>query len=650
MQLSIVTVTPLLATVLYGVLFITLAVSTPRTRLRGFFSVYLLAMFIWSGSAFMVVIGANPFLFWFRMMLAASFASMLAIFYFTQTLFAKRSAWSKFVFAFGVMAIGLCLSTNWVVKDAHLSESGELFYQFNFLIGFLAVPGSALFVYSLIELIRGYRRSEHLTQRNRLRYLILGFSIIILASSFNFTELGKYPIDVAAYGVAAVLIAYAILRHQLLDIQIVIRYGLLYTLTTAIIGTFYFIVISLAISLVEAFTQGKIIVISIFVAFITSFLIAPFQNRLQPWIDRLFYREKYNAGLMLQRLSTTTTSLLDLNKLSSLIISEITQTLHADFAIFYAKQNENDDYRPLAQQNIGKQLYTTRFRSDHPIITWMSRQGIIISKNDLGTTPIFKSLWEVERNDLETIHAELFVPICIRNELVAFLIMGPKRSTQPYSQDDRLLLSTLANQTAVAIENAELYDELEKTFIQTITTLANAIDLRDTYTSGHSQRIAALGSETARNLKCSPAEISDVYWGGLLHDIGKIGIPDSILKKPDKLDDSEWEIIRQHTVHGANLISPIKRLANIAPLIEYSHERFDGLGYPYGIKGEEIPLGARIIAVVDSFSAMIDERPYKQAYSTGEAVAELKKCSGTMYDPKVVEYFVRTIEKTHFIQ
>jgi putative nucleotidyltransferase with HDIG domain len=228
--------------------------------------------------------------------------------------------------------------------------------------------------------------------------------------------------------------------------------------------------------------------------------------------------------------------------------------------------------------------------------------------------------------------------------------MGPKRSTQPYSQDDRLLLSTLANQTAVAIENAQLYDELEKTFIQTITTLANAIDLRDTYTSGHSQRIAALGSETARNLKCSSTEINDVYWGGLLHDIGKIGIPDSILKKPDKLDDSEWEIIRQHTVYGANIISPIKKLANIAPLIEYRHERFDGLGYPHGIKGEEIPLGARIIAVVDSFSAMIDERPYKQAYSTGEALEELEKCSGTMYDPKVVDHFVRTIEKTHFIQ
>jgi len=221
---------------------------------------------------------------------------------------------------------------------------------------------------------------------------------------------------------------------------------------------------------------------------------------------------------------------------------------------------------------------------------------------------------------------------------------------QPYSQDDRLALSTLANQTAVAIENAQLYDELEDTFVQTITTLANAIDLRDTYTSGHSQHIAALGSETARRLKCSPDEVNDIYWGGLLHDIGKIGIPDSILKKPGKLNNSEWEIIRQHTIYGAKLIAPINKLANIAPLIEYSHERFDGLGYPHGVKGEEIPIGARIIAVVDSFSAMIDERPYKQAYSTSEAIAELKKCSGTMYDPRVVDHFVRIVENKLFMK
>jgi len=134
--------------------------------------------------------------------------------------------------------------------------------------------------------------------------------------------------------------------------------------------------------------------------------------------------------------------------------------------------------------------------------------------------------------------------------------------------------------------------------------------------------------------------VQAIYWGGLLHDIGKIGIPDSILNKPARLDESEWEIIHRHTIHGAQLVAPIKRLADVAPIIEYSHERYDGSGYPYSLKGNQIPLGARIIGVVDSYSAMRDERPYKKAISHEEAIDELKRNAGILFDPEVVTTFL----------
>jgi HD-GYP domain-containing protein (c-di-GMP phosphodiesterase class II) len=253
-------------------------------------------------------------------------------------------------------------------------------------------------------------------------------------------------------------------------------------------------------------------------------------------------------------------------------------------------------------------------------------------------------MWQEEKDELERFNAELFLPLNSKGDLIGLLVLGKKLSSQPYTQDEQLVFSTLANQTAVAIENARLYDELRGSFVQSVIALANAIDIRDTYTNTHSQQIANWAAKTARHLGCTPEEINEIYLGGLLHDIGKIGIPDAILQKPTKLNGDEWKIVHTHPKLGASLISPIKKLAGVSPMIEFSHERYDGLGYPYGKKGEEIPLGARIISVVDSYSAMLDKRPYKEPYSSKKIIRELKQNSGKMYDPSVVEAFLIIIQ------
>jgi putative nucleotidyltransferase with HDIG domain len=258
-------------------------------------------------------------------------------------------------------------------------------------------------------------------------------------------------------------------------------------------------------------------------------------------------------------------------------------------------------------------------------------------------------MWKRELDYLDEFPAQLFIPLTTKGNLVGFIIVGTKRSAQSYTHDDEVILSTLANQTAVIIENARLYEELEETFVQTVVALANAIDMRDTYTSSHSQRIAEWAKDIARLLGCTAQETQAVYWGGLLHDIGKIGIADSILKKPGKLDAAEWEIIRKHTRLGAQLVAPIRKLTHVAPIIESSHERYDGSGYPCGLKGEEIPLGARIIGVVDSFSAMLDERPYKGPISQAEAIAELRRNSGILFDPQVVNVFLYVLNRDRII-
>lgn len=632
---------PILGAIIFGALELIVAQSKPRTRLQRIFQIYLLAMFLWSVSAFMTLSGHAEVLAWFRIMTVAPITMTIAIFYFVQALFGLRRKWAPLVFVFGMLLIPLSIFTPHLIKEASL-EAGKLHYSFGPLLFFAAIPGYGLNFISLAELAKGYSRTSDINQRNRFRYLILALSITILATFINFTELGKYPIDIAANTVTAMLIAYAILRHQLLDIRIVVRLGLLYSITTAILGLVYYLAITLTLSVVEAFSGGRIFLLSVIVALLTSVLISPVRDSAQLWIDRLFYRERYNASLMLQRLSQATVSLLDLGKITKVVLADVVKTLHIGHAAIFIKQNSDNSYCLLAEEGAPK-IPALIFSGDHPIIRWMIRENRILSRKTLNVSPIFRAMWKKELDYLNEFPAQLFIPLNTKGELVGFIIAGSKRSAQSYSHDDEVTLSTLANQTAVIIENARLYEDLEETFVQTVIALANAIDIRDTYTSSHSQRIAEWAEDIARLLGCTPQETQAVYWGGLLHDIGKIGIADSILKKPALLDKAEWEVIRKHTILGAQLVAPIRKLANVAPIIELSHERYDGSGYPYGLKGEEIPIGARIIGVVDSYSAMRDERPYKRSISHREAIEELKRNSGILFDPQVVNVFLYVV-------
>jgi HD-GYP domain-containing protein (c-di-GMP phosphodiesterase class II) len=577
-------------------------------------------------------------------MTASTMAMLLAFFFFVQSFFGFRRKWSPLAIVYGILVIPTTIFTNLVIQDASLDQAGRLIYDLGLVFILVAAPGYTLFIICVRDLVRGYNQTRDAHQRNLIRYLLIAFSITILATLTDLTKLGQYPVDIAANCVTAILIAYAILRHKLLEIRVIIRVGLVYSITTALFGGIYYLSISLLLNIFQIFTGKGVFFVSILVGAATAVLLNPLRTLAQSWIDRVFYREKYNAELMLQRLSQTTATLLDVEKIAHLILSEISNTLHIEHGALLIKYVEKGDFQVIAR-NGGVRHFPSGFRSDHPIVTWMSKQSEPLLYRDMALVPIFKSMWTVEKEELEKFNAEIFVPLNSKGELIGILALGKKLSSQSYTQDEQLIFSTLANQTAVAIENARLYDELSGSFVQSVTALANAIDIRDTYTNTHSQQIAAWAAQTARQMGCTTTEVNDIYLGGLLHDIGKIGIPDTILQKPAKLTEEEWKIVHTHPTLGAELISPIKKLSNVSPMIENSHERFDGLGYPHGKKGEEIPLGARIISVVDSYSAMLDKRPYKEPYSKDKIIDELTQNSGKMYDPNVVEAFLKIIHE-----
>lgn len=643
MSWTISTFIPLLATLFYGGIAIIVISSRPRTKPRLAFGIYLVAMFLWSLSAFLILSGIGNTLTWFKELTAAAILSQISIFYFVQFLFSRRRKWAILVFWYLLLAFILTLFTGLVVQSAQLDPDG-LHYTFSPWIGLLAGPGYVFTLFSIRELALGFRQTQDSTQRNRFRYLIIGLAIIPLASLINWTPLGKYPIDIAANGITALLIGYTLFRHNLLDIHVVVRKGLFYTVLTSFIAVLYYLVISLTLNLLNLQSNPQLFLFSALVAMLSAIILSPLRNLAQSWVDRLFYREKYNAGLMLQRLSQQTTLLLPLEQLTQEILFEITRTLHVKSAAIFIKQEGLGSFRIMLKDE-AKEFSDMGISRDHPVVTWLSGDVDVLTRHEISINPLFMSLWGNEKEALEKFGAELFIAIKAKRELVGFILVGEKLSATPYSHDDQLILVTVANQMAVAIENARLFTEMEDALLQTVDALATVIDLRDTYTITHSRQIATFAAHIARRLNCSADEVSAIYWGGLLHDIGKIGIPDAILLKPTLLDKKEWEIIHKHPEIGAHLVYQIKKLSNVAPIVLHSHERYDGKGYPHSLKGEEIPLGARIVAVVDAYSAMITDRVYRSAMSIKDAIQELKRYSGTQFDRKVVDVFIDYLDK-----
>jgi putative nucleotidyltransferase with HDIG domain len=209
-----------------------------------------------------------------------------------------------------------------------------------------------------------------------------------------------------------------------------------------------------------------------------------------------------------------------------------------------------------------------------------------------------------------------------------------------------LLVSALSRQTKEAEQEIRQRNkELRDSFKGIIAALASAIDARDPYTYGHSERVAQYSSEIGRELGLEPHEVVTIHYAGLLHDIGKIGISEQPLHKPDALDVEEWDVMKAHPIIGAGILEPVPLLEEIVPLVSHHHERYDGTGYPNRLAREKTPLGARILAVADAFEAMTSHRPYRPALSPAKAIAVLQKGMGKQWDAEVVEALLRILEK-----
>ncbi|MDQ3632015.1 MAG: diguanylate cyclase, partial [Actinomycetota bacterium] len=233
-----------------------------------------------------------------------------------------------------------------------------------------------------------------------------------------------------------------------------------------------------------------------------------------------------------------------------------------------------------------------------------------------------------------------------RSELVASVTVGDRlwgalnlEEARPdaFDDDDARLLQTVADQVGSALRSAELYAQLERAYLGTAEALAAALEAKDAYTAQHATSIAGWAEAVGRRLGLDEAALRTLRYGATFHDLGKIAVPEAILNKPGPLTEEEWEIVKRHTVVGEQILAPVEFLADVLPIVRHEHEHWNGSGYPDGLSGASIPLGARIVLVCDAYHAMTSDRPYRLALDPERAMSELLEHAGSQFDPLVVE-------------
>jgi len=327
-----------------------------------------------------------------------------------------------------------------------------------------------------------------------------------------------------------------------------------------------------------------------------------------------------------------------------IILQQAMATIGAEKAsIMLLDEETNELYISTARGVPPEIISKERVKVGEGICGWVAESGKALLVNDDTQYHTLVGKTSPERYKTESFLSFplLISPMKVKKEILGVINMADKASGEDFTTYDQQLLEAIATQAAVAIKNGKLYDKLKALFFDTIEALASAIDAKDPYTHGHSRRVSQISIAISKQLAFSPEAIEEVQLAALLHDIGKIGVPESILLKPSKLDKKEWAEIRKHPVCGARIIEHISLMnSTIISGVKHHHERQDGTGYPDKLAQNAIPPIARIISVADTFDAMTSNRPYRKAMSDNEAIMILKKCIGKHLDSNTVDAFL----------
>lgn len=521
---------------------------------------------------------------------------------------------------------------------------------------------AVVFVYIIFALCRAYRRSAKF-KKNHIRYILIAFIIGFAAWIMHFIPAyGGREIFPHSFLLVAdtLIIIYAIVRYRLLGIYIAVRrtivYGILVGFVIGIVALFIFAGQEF---LAKTFFKHKWILSFLSVSIIT-FSFRPLQIVLQRFADRFFFHQHYKYQKALKKTEEELAKVGNLRALLIMTVKRISDTLTPDHIAIFIKEAQKNGFaikisrgkRAIKTEEISNNDYLIRWLNKHKEVVIYEELKYRLESEDFRKRNDEKKKIEQVVKSMEELNANICVPSFYKYKLAGGLILGNRVSGDIYTQEDLDLLQSLANRSALIIDDLEVQKEKDSLTVDAIAALVKATEEKDTYTRGHSERVAQYAEEIAKELKNivpfrSIFELREkVYYTALMHDVGKVGIPDSILHKPSKLTEEEYRIIKEHPRKSADIIKQIRNLdKEIIDGVLHHHERWDGRGYPDGLVGEDIPKIARILAVADAYDAMTTNRPYRQAFVVESAEQELKLNSGIRFDPQAVRVFLKNNAK-----
>lgn len=276
-----------------------------------------------------------------------------------------------------------------------------------------------------------------------------------------------------------------------------------------------------------------------------------------------------------------------------------------------------------------------------PIVLYSVKKGVAV----------ISSAVHPETGDANSKHIKsaMCVPVRTNTDVIGAIYLDNVDSDAPFAQHQLELLAAIGRQAGLAVQRARLFEDMEGLFYSCVRTLVSSIEAKDQYTHGHSERVTAFAVTIAEEMGLDAETMDNVRLGALLHDVGKIGVAEKILTKPSRLTPEEVKIIRQHPVRGAEILSHIRNIPGVVAAARHHHEMYNGLGYPDGLAGQEIPQTARVVALADAFDAMTSNRSYRRNFDVGEAVSEFTRCSGDQFDPEVCEVMIRLLKDGRII-
>ncbi len=354
-----------------------------------------------------------------------------------------------------------------------------------------------------------------------------------------------------------------------------------------------------------------------------------------------------NNLLTLADIGGTINSSLDSNEILEVVIDTIIQLTGAERCFLMLRDEENE-----LQIKIGRNWKQETLTPEDKAFSSTILNRVVESGKGILTTnaqedPRFENQASIIDFKLRSV---LCVPLVAKGEIIGTIYIDNRSIPKQFNPDMLTLLEAFANQAAIALQNASLFEglqeshqELSDAYTNTLEGWAKALELKDKLTQGHTLRVTKLTLRLAKKMNVAEEELTHIQWGAILHDIGKMGIPDSILNKPGKLSNKEWGIMHQHPHYAYEMLSEIEFLKPALDIPLCHHEKWDGSGYPKKLAGEDIPLTARIFCIADVWDAMTSNRPYRQAVPKSEVATYIKEQSGKHFDPKIVDIFLKLI-------